>query len=330
MLIANQLTKIYRTKEKKGFFRYQRKEVTAVNNLSFEMKPGKIIGLLGINGAGKTTTIKMCTTLLEPTSGSITIDGLDAVKEDRKVKAMVNMIAGGERMLYWRLTGRENLEYFAALYGLTGKVMKERIQSVLHEVELEEAAHIPVERYSKGMKQRLQIARGLINDPKYLFLDEPTLGLDAPIAKHLRGYVKNLAVTQGKAVLLTSHYMHEVEELCDEVLIIDKGNVVVRDTPERLVKSMFKEHTLRVVVPHVPDLFLEELRGELELEARKGSLQVQETPEANWEILIRTEAEVTTLVMQGLVTHRIPVLAFSAEQPGLEDVILHLAGRQTA
>ncbi|MCK9905902.1 ABC transporter ATP-binding protein, partial [Frankia sp. Cpl3] len=170
---------------------------------SFQMAPGKIVGLLGINGAGKTTTIKMCTTLLEPTSGSITVDGLDVVKQDRQIKAIVNMIAGGERMLYWRLTGRENLVYFGSLYGLSGSSLHARISQLLKQVGLEEAADTPVERYSKGMKQRLQIARGLINDPKYIFLDEPTLGLDAPIARHLRQYVKELAQQQGKSILLT-------------------------------------------------------------------------------------------------------------------------------
>ncbi|MFY0544578.1 ABC transporter ATP-binding protein [Brevibacillus sp. H7] len=329
MFIVDQVSKVYRTKERKGFFKREWKEVEAVTDLSFHMEPGKIIGLLGINGAGKTTTIKMCATLLEPSSGSINVDGLDAVKHDRQVKAMVNMIAGGERMLYWRLTGRENLVYFGSLYGLTGESLAARIAQLLKQVGLEEAADTPVERYSKGMKQRLQIARGLINDPKYIFLDEPTLGLDAPIARHLRQHVKELATEQGKAILLTSHYIHEVEELCDEVYIINKGKLVAHDTPEKLTKSLFKESTLRVTVPFLPESLARDLHHLTRSE--RGRWETVELPEsASVELVFRSESDLTTDVIAALAKNHIPVLRLTTEQPSLEDVILHLAERRSA
>lgn len=328
MLIVENVRKVYRVKEKKGWLRQQWKQVEAVSDVSFRMVPGKIIGLLGINGAGKTTTIKMCSTLLTPTSGTITVDGYDAVKDDRFVKAKVNMIAGGERMLYWRLTGRENLQYFGSLYGLHGQALRSRIDALLLQVGLLDAADTPVERYSKGMKQRLQIARGLINDPRYLFLDEPTLGLDAPIARQLRKHVKELAVEHGKAILLTSHYIHEVEELCDEVYIIDKGKLVAHDTPEQLTRSLHLETALHVVIPALSDSLDTDLQ---KLALRHGGTrEIAETDEQTWEVTLRGKTDMTIPLLSLLAAHQSPVLRLHTEQPSLEDVILHMAERRGA
>lgn len=328
MFLVENVRKVYRIRERGSWFSRQWKEVEAVSGLSFAMQPGSIVGLLGVNGAGKTTTIKMCCTLLEPTSGSITVDGYDAVRCDRQVKALVNMIAGGERMLYWRLTGRENLQYFGSLYGFSGARLAERVDALLDLVELREAADTPVERYSKGMKQRLQIARGLINDPKYLFLDEPTLGLDAPIARQLRRQVKQLAAEQGKAILLTSHYIHEVEELCDEVYIIDKGRLVAHDTPERLTRSFCRETTLRVTIPVLPDALQRDLRQLAE--RHRGTWDVAETDQQAWELTLRSEADLTAPLLSLLAAHQSPVLRLVTEQPSLEDVILQMAERRSA
>lgn len=328
MLIVENVRKVYRVKEKSGWLMRKWTEVEAVSDLSFRMEPGKIIGLLGINGAGKTTTIKMCATLLTPTSGSITVDGYDAVRDDRFVKSKVNMIAGGERMLYWRLTGRENLQYFGSLYGLSGEGLKHRIDALLLQVGLMDAAATPVERYSKGMKQRLQIARGLINDPRYLFLDEPTLGLDAPIARQLRKHVKELASEQGKAILLTSHYIHEVEELCDEVYIINKGKLVAHDTPANLIQSLNLETTLHVVIPALSDSLDHDLR---QLAMRYGGhRQITETDDKTWEVTLRGENDMTTPLLSLLAAHHSPVLRLHTQQPSLEDVILHMADRRGA
>ncbi|USG66277.1 ABC transporter ATP-binding protein [Brevibacillus ruminantium] len=328
MLIVDDVRKIYRVKERSGLFRSQWREVEAVGGLSFHMRPGKIIGLLGINGAGKTTTIKMCSTLLEPTDGTITVDGYDAVREDRQVKALVNMIAGGERMLYWRLTGRENLQYFASLYGLFGSRMTERIDFLLEQVGLTEAADTPVERYSKGMKQRLQIARGLINDPKYLFLDEPTLGLDAPIARQLRRHVKHLAAEQGKAILLTSHYIHEVEELCDEVFIIDKGRLIAHDTPAALTRMLAHGTRLEVEIPALSDALQRDLQKMVTQHG--GTWHIVETPAQSWSVLLQSETDMTAPLLSLLAAHQSPVLQLRTQQPSLEDVILELAERRSA
>ncbi|MDE6938275.1 MAG: ABC transporter ATP-binding protein, partial [Lachnospiraceae bacterium] len=238
-IIAQHLVKDYilkeKIKEKSGLFgRKQKRVIHAVKDISLEIPQEKIIGVLGINGAGKTTTIRMLASVIAPTSGSLTMNGVDAVKNHLWIKERINVISGGERNLYWRLTAKENLRYFGSLYGLSGVDLDKRIAYLLRTVGLEEAANVPVERYSKGMKQRLQIARGLINDPIYLFMDEPTLGLDIVIAKEIRNLVSDLAHKEGRGILLTTHYISEAEELCDYIYILDKGRIIAEGTKEQL------------------------------------------------------------------------------------------------
>ncbi|MDO5344959.1 MAG: ABC transporter ATP-binding protein [Lachnospiraceae bacterium] len=227
-----------------------------------EIPKGKITGVLGINGAGKTTTIRMLASILSPTSGSLTMDGVDAIQNHLWVKERINVISGGERNLYWRLTARENLRYFGSLYGISGPRLKERMERLLKLVGLEEAADIPVERYSKGMKQRLQIARGLINDPEYIFLDEPTLGLDIMIAKEIRSLISDLARKEGKGILLTTHYIREAEELCDYIYILEKGEMIAQGTSDALKELFQKSKKPRLIVeePELEEALMEIIR----------------------------------------------------------------------
>lgn len=267
-IVAKNLVKNYELKERHGMFRPKtRKTIHAVKDVSLEIPKGKIVGLLGINGAGKTTTIRMLSSIIKPSSGTLSMDGVDAVKNHRWVKERINVISGGERNLYWRLTARENLEYFGKLYGICGRELEERIRYLLEIVGLEEAADTPVERYSKGMKQRLQIARGLINNPEYIFLDEPTLGLDIVIAREIRELVKRLALEDEKGILLTTHYINEAEELCDYIYIIDQGRMIAEGTREELQK-VFSCQKDSSEVPKLEDVLMylitskEEERGE--------------------------------------------------------------------
>ncbi|WP_238881697.1 ABC transporter ATP-binding protein [Clostridium sp. YIM B02551] len=239
MIEANNLKKIYETKTSRGLFKNEKISVEAVNDVSIRINEGEIIGLLGINGAGKTTTIKMLTTLLSPTHGEYFLDGIDAIKNPRVIKGKINMIAGGERMIYWRLTANENLWYYGQLYGIPNDILKKRIDYLLNLVGLQESKDKKVEEFSKGMKQRLQIARGLINDPSYIFMDEPTLGLDAVVSKELREHVKLLSKENRKGILLTSHYMDEVEELSDYIYVLDKGQIIKQGTVKELSKDVF-------------------------------------------------------------------------------------------
>lgn len=255
MIEARNLRKVYETKMSKGIFRNEKVDFEAVKDVSIRINEGEIIGLLGINGAGKTTTIKMLTTLLSPTSGEYFLDNIDAINNPRIIKSKINMIAGGERMIYWRLTPYENLWYYGQLYGIPNNILKERIDHLLKLVGLYENKDKKVEEFSKGMKQRLQIARGLINDPSYIFMDEPTLGLDAVTSRELREHVKTLTKEQGKGILLTSHYMEEVEELADYIYVLDKGEIIKQGTVKELSMDVFTKVVYKLTLHNKPEDF---------------------------------------------------------------------------
>ena len=216
-----------------GFLRRRKQTVKAVDGISFSVKRGEIFGLLGQNGAGKTTTIKMLTTLLAPTEGSCKVLGCETFGEEKKIRPRINFIFGGEMGVYRRLSARDNLRYFANLYLLDRKIKEKRIEEILALVDLKDRADDLAETYSKGMIQRLQIARGLINDPEILFMDEPTVGLDPLGARMLRDVIRRLR-EQGRTVLLTTHYLPEAEELCNRMVIINRGKIVASGTPEEI------------------------------------------------------------------------------------------------
>lgn len=221
---------------KKGWIHPKTTRVTAVDGISFQVKQGEIFGLLGENGAGKTTTIKMLITLLAPTGGVCKVLGYDTFGQEKNVRSRINFIFGGEMGVYRRLSARDNLLYFAGLYKLEKKEAERRVEKLLELVDLKEDSERLVETYSKGMIQRLQIARGLINDPEIIFMDEPTIGLDPVGAKMLRDIIRKLKAS-GKTILLTTHYMYEADELCDRIAILNHGKILALDTPEGLKKS---------------------------------------------------------------------------------------------
>ena len=225
---ARDLRREYVTR--RGFWKREKNVVKAVDGISFVVKQGEIFGLLGQNGAGKTTTIKMLTTLLAPTAGICKVLGRNTFGEEKLIRTRINFIFGGEMGVYRRLSARDNLRYFANLYMIPRDQRDERIRKILELVDLAGRADDLAETYSKGMIQRLQIARGLINDPEILFMDEPTVGLDPVGARMLRDIIRRLK-EEGKTVLLTTHNLAEVEELCDRLVIINKGKVIASGTP---------------------------------------------------------------------------------------------------
>lgn len=322
MLKAENLGKVYHTSVGKRFFKREKITVEAVKNLDLEIREGQIVGLLGINGAGKTTTIKMLSTLLAPTIGDITIDGMDAVKNATEVKKFINMVAGGERMIYWRLTGKENLWYYGQLYGVEEKILKKRMEYLLELVGLTEKQDVPVERYSKGMKQRLQIARGLINDPRYIFMDEPTLGLDAAISKELREYVKQIAYKEGKSILLTSHYMQEVEELCEYIYILDHGTVIAQGTPKELAYLAREHKILCLELQSLTDGLHRDLNRICFSLEKNCSIQLDEKNKA---YTITSTKDLSTEIAKVLLQHEVPIKKFYTQEPRLEDTIIKLS-----
>jgi ABC-2 type transport system ATP-binding protein len=242
-----------------GTIRRRAKEIEAVRGVSFEIAKGELFGLLGPNGAGKTTTIKMLITLLIPTSGTARVLGLDVVKDAREVRKRIGYVFGGERGVYERLSGYDNLRYFAELYGVPGREQKARIEELLDLVGLKGREHERAEGYSRGMKQRLHIARGLLHDPEVVFLDEPTIGLDPVGARELRSTISSLT-DAGKTILLTTHYMFEADALCDRIAVITKGNIVAEGTPGQLKSRVESGSVTEVEVYGVPEETVERLR----------------------------------------------------------------------
>lgn len=260
MIEVKNVSKEYQTKKRIGLFKNKKTTKKASNNISLQVKRGQIIGVLGENGAGKTTLIKMMTTLLLPDTGEILIEGKNINQDLKTTRRRINMISGGERNLYWRLSAMENLLYFGSLYGLTKREILRRAEILLKEIGLWEERNTPVEQFSKGMKQRLQIIKGLINEPEYLFLDEPTLGLDVEISQELRKAIKNIARKQNTGILLTTHYMAEAEELCDYIYIIDKGAVILEGDKEEVFKALDLEKEVIVILQRKEKLPLREFR----------------------------------------------------------------------
>jgi len=225
----------------------KRDRFRAVDGIDLVVEAGEIFGLLGPNGAGKTTTMKMLATLLIPTSGTIRVLGIDPLERPREVRARLGAMLSGERSLYWKLTGRENLEYFAALYHVPPSETKARIANVLAAVKLADRADDYVERYSTGMRQRLALARALLPNPPLVVLDEPTVGLDPQASRDLRDRVRELKA-QGRTVLLTTHYMEEADQLCDRIAIIDHGRIVALDTPAALKRTIRAEEVVHLEI----------------------------------------------------------------------------------
>ncbi|HZQ49206.1 MAG TPA: ABC transporter ATP-binding protein [Candidatus Dormibacteraeota bacterium] len=215
--------------------------VTAVDGVSFEVARGEVFSLLGHNGAGKTTTIRMLTCRIRPSSGTAAVAGFDCATEADRIKPRINLVSQDQN-LYERMSGRDNLAFFASLYGTPAS----RVDELMRAVGMTDVASRRVKTYSGGMKQRLLIARALVNEPEVLFLDEPTAGLDPASAKEVRTLIKDLS-RSGTTVFLTTHYMEEADELSDRVAFLAHGKIVALDTPQEL-KLRYGQRTARVLL----------------------------------------------------------------------------------
>lgn len=303
-----------------GVIKRTTKEIVAVDDVSFEIQEGELFGLLGPNGAGKTTTVKMLTTLLIPTSGTASVKGFDVVAQAEEVRRRIGFIFGGERGLYWRLSGVDNLRYFASLYSIDPDVTKKRIPYLLEMVGLNGRGDEKVQGYSRGMKQRLHVARTLLHDPAVLFLDEPTLGLDPVGAREFRQVILNLQSEQ-KTILLTTHYMFEADALCDRIAVINHGCIIALDTPDGLKTHVRDLNVVEVETFGAPESALEKLRAL----PFADSLSIEEQGQKQI-LLIQTSrgAEAVPDVMsalEGLKVGRVIV-----REPTLEDAYVRLVG----
>jgi ABC-2 type transport system ATP-binding protein len=261
----------------------------AVDRISFHVEPGEVFGFLGHNGAGKTTTIRMLTGQLRPTEGWATISGYDVVHDRAHIKPMIGVVFEYQN-LYDRMTGRENLRFFAELHGVDGR----RVESLLALVGLAERGKDKVKTYSNGMRQRLVVARALLNQPSVLFMDEPTRGLDPTSARDIRATISEMG-RQGTTVFLTTHYMEEADQLCKRVAFISEGQIIALDTPQAL--------KLRYGQRQVTVLLRDDSRHELSLDQSEDAAQLADWMEAG------------------------QVLTVHSQEATLEEVFIQLAGR---
>jgi ABC-2 type transport system ATP-binding protein len=317
---ARDLRRTYKTTT--GVIRRKPLEVEAVRGISFAVEQGELFGLLGPNGAGKTTTIKMLITLLLPTSGEARVLGHDVVADAREVRKRIGYVFGGDRGLYERLSALDNLRYFAELYGVSGKAQRSRIDEVLELVGLKGREQERVEGFSRGMRQRLHIARGILHDPEVVFLDEPTIGVDPVGARELRTMISGL-IAAGKTVLLTTHYMFEADALCDRIAVIAKGQIVGEGTPEALKAGVAEGRVTEIEVFGVGEAVVERLRGlagvtavAVEDRDQKQLLVVQTTGERELTAPLLAE-------LDGIKVGRV-----TSREPTLEDAYVALVGTE--
>ncbi|MFH0831880.1 MAG: ATP-binding cassette domain-containing protein [archaeon] len=296
-------------------------ELKAVDSISFRVNEGEIFGLLGPNGAGKTTTINMLSTILKPTSGVAKIAGFDISKEAGHARAMLGIVFQGPS-LDDKLTGFENLDFHSRMYGLKKKERAERIARMLELVDLTDKARVLVENYSGGMKRRLEIARSLIHKPKVLFLDEPTIGLDAQTRRHIWDYIKKLNKEEKVTIVLTTHYMEEADFLCSRIAIIDHGKIVAINNPASL-KKMVEADVI------VIDIQNKNLNFQKFLEYLEDISWIKKVRNYNSSLALNvTDAERKIPKLMNIARHfQVKVISVTMHKPSLEDVFLKFTGR---
>jgi ABC-2 type transport system ATP-binding protein len=294
----------------------KREPVTALAGVSLTIPVGEVHGLLGPNGAGKTTLVKILSTVLLPTGGRALVCGHDVVAETKAVRPLIGIVFGGERGLYTRLSARQNLEYWGALYRLSGAEIKSRSAALLERVGLTERADQRVEEFSRGMKQRLHLARGLMGDARVLFLDEPTTGMDPLAAREFRTLIGELK-GEGRTILLTTHDMVEAEAVCDRVTLIDRGRILATETPRSLGSLISRFQ--RIDAEDVP----EDVLSAIEVTTGVSSVSMLDDGAIRVEV---TEEGATQAILRLLVDAGVTSVRTSL--PGLEEVYLQMIGER--
>jgi ABC-2 type transport system ATP-binding protein len=298
---------------------------TAVDGVSFKIERGEVFGLLGPNGAGKSTTIRMLCTLLEPSGGTARLNGYDIQKQANLVRQSLGAVLGGERSVYWKLTARENLEYFAALYHIPPEIARKRVKMLLERVELTGRADELVEKFSSGMKQRVAIARSLLSDPPIILLDEPTLGLDPQAARHVREMVNELKA-EGHTILLTTHYMEEADQLSDRIGIIDQGKIIALDTPAALKRRISQSDVIRLEISGWHDDLAGVLKALPGIETLAASHMGSDSLyEVN--LHAANSRQVLPGIIENINQNGTRLVNMNIVQPTLEDVFISLTGK---
>src|SRR5256712_3314492 len=307
-------------------FRKTSKTVTALEGVSFSVKKGEIFGLLGPNGAGKTTTIKTICTLLQPTSGEVRVNGHDVVKESQQARQDLGVMLTGDRTLYWKLSGRENLEYFAALYHMNRDQAKKRIQYLLKLVGLDERQDTLVENYSTGMRIRLSFIKGILHEPPVILLDEPTMSLDPQSARLIREIIQDLR-RKGHAIVLTTHYMEEADQLSDRVAIIDQGRIIALAPPAELKESVMKSETIDIEARNIDPRTVEKLKGVANISEVASFVEDASSMKGVIKIHATDAKDAIPEMLGVLVKGGVEISNVKVAEPTLEDVFISLTGR---
>ncbi len=293
--------------------------LVAVDHISFEVEEGEIFGFLGANGAGKTTTMMMLATARTPTSGTATVSGYDITRDGSKIRESIAVVFE-ELSLDVDLTGRENLDFHARMYHIPKKTREERIPRALELVGLKTKQNMLVKHYSGGMQRRLEIARGMLNQPRILFLDEPTLGLDVQTRRMLWDYAKKLNRESGTTILLTTHYVEEADYLCDRIAILEQGKILVTDTPGGLKNSLGDSLLSVKLLQGADELakLLREVNWVKEVNQRDGWL----------ELTVDSEGTRIPEIVRLSREHGFAISSISQYKPSLEDAFLHYVSRK--
>ena len=316
------MTRVYKAKPE---------PITALAGIDLEVPTGEFFGLLGPNGAGKTTLIKILTTLLLPTSGEARVFGFDVASQTKQVRRIMNMVAGGEQSGYGLLTVREQLWMFSQFYGLPVREGWRRVDELIVAVGMQDQREQKVSSLSTGQRQKMNLARGLLNDPWILFLDEPTLGLDVAAARAVRQLVSDWrAAVPGRTVLLTTHYMAEADELCERIAIVDHGRILAIGSPAELKRMVQRESIFRLELDRLDG-------GPAALQGLPGVVRAVRASGSDAGVEAERQTVVVNLVLEddaalggvvgalGGLGARIVALAKS--EPSLEDVFVELVGR---
>jgi ABC-2 type transport system ATP-binding protein len=290
----------------------------ALQGVDLHVARGSVFGLLGPNGAGKTTTVRILTTLLTPTKGTAAVLGYDVMKDTAAVRRNIGFVLGGDRGLYGRLTGKENLEYFAALNHVEPRAATRRAEELLETVGLFERRDDRVEAYSRGMKQRLHIARGLLTDPEVVFMDEPTIGLDPQVAQEVRAIIPELR-ERGKTVLLTTHYMFEADVLCDRLALIDRGRIVAEGSPSEIKRRISRLTVVELQMRALPPSLVPHI------EAIAGVTGVQVSQDGLLQrVIVQAEPDAGVREKVAALVEEVSVESILEREPTLEEAYLRI------
>ncbi|MCP3028653.1 ABC transporter ATP-binding protein [Halobacillus sp. A5] len=295
------------------------KERTVVEDVDLYLDKGESVGLLGPNGAGKSTTISMISSLLKPTSGDVKLDGKSVISDPGNIRKVLGVVPQ-EIALYQELTAYENLKFFGRIYRVPKGQLESRIQETLELVGLKDRQKDIIKTFSGGMKRRINIASALLHNPKILILDEPTVGIDPQSRNYILDMIRQLNESNGTTVLYTSHYMEEVEQLCNRVYIMDHGKVIASGSHSELLSILSNEDTMKVQLNQMNEDFIKAIQ---DIDVVR---QVEETGDGI-KIIAKKSANIISSLVKFADQQNIQILNFQMENPSLEDVFLHLTGR---